>query len=339
MDVGLPTCQLLRLKRIMLEADCSALGFWLDPICIPTNSSWKRRAIEKMTLVYGLAEKVIVLDRDLLNRRGSNILRGISILLSDWVTRIWTLQEAVLPGDKLFVAFADGVKHMNTILNDWWDPEIEPSKSLVVATGMTVLLESELLMTGNSLLGIVENFHNRVTTRPEDEALCLAILLDVDVGTLPHAANVTDVLHTLRFVEQDVIFAPGPRSERTGFKWCPATFLSKSRRQVYLTQQIRAPLGEKGIKMKKNVAMIGCVNFEGLEASKSVADQVFLLQSTQDIESTYIAAFCDDSVGAAPAHLRPRRLRDAALLFEKGPGHLLQGADNRASRKRCDGQR
>ena len=151
----------------MQQGGCSAHAFWLDPLCVPLASTWKRRAVEKMDLVYTHASKVIVLDRDLIRCRGNNILRRICLLLSDWITRLWTLQETILPGNKLFVEFADGIKHVDTIIKDWWDEDGLSARSLVVYGDETFRLQPMLCVGGTAFIRLVENFSqsNRYTPR------------------------------------------------------------------------------------------------------------------------------------------------------------------------------
>ncbi|GIZ44570.1 hypothetical protein CKM354_000776500 [Cercospora kikuchii] len=312
---GLPACQLLRLKRIMQQADCATYAFWLDPLCVPLNSDWKSRAVEKMDEVYRQASKVIVVDRDLMRCRGNNIFRRMCMLMSDWITRIWTLQEAVLPGDKLFVAFADGVKHVNSIIKDWWDENGLSARSVLVSTDETLVLQSMLCVGGTELVQLVENFHNRATTRREDEAICLAILLGIDLRSLPPRFTIQDVLNRLPGVAQDIIFAPGARCDRGGFRWCPDSFMSATRRKTYEARQVSVQTGPKGIRMEKDVMLIGSLDFKGFlqESPDTISQYILLLENGVP----QIIALYDKILGADRTALRPRYLRDAALVFEK----------------------
>jgi Heterokaryon incompatibility protein (HET) len=121
---ALPACQLKRLQRMVdalydNQSDCpdSPLPFWFDTFCIPQGLSEKqvkKDAITDTATVYRNADRVLVLDADLLlfdaypaiqhNNYNEVFMR---IKLSRWMRRLWTLQEALLASD-LWFQFKDG---------------------------------------------------------------------------------------------------------------------------------------------------------------------------------------------------------------------------------------
>lgn len=299
----------------MHAADCSAYSFWLDPLCVPLASVWKRPAVEKMDKVYAKASKVIVIDRDLMRCRGNNILRRMTMIVSDWNTRLWTLQEAVLPGDRLFVAFNDGVKNVNTIIKDWWDEDGLSTQSLIIGSSETINLQSSMCTGGAELIRLVENFHNRTVTNPDDEAICLAILLGLDICRLPIPASVSDAIELLQTVEQDILFAPGARATRIGHRWCPASFVAATRRKIYEASQISVKRSKRGIKVEKDAMFIESFDFQGLarETADTTAQYLLLVED----HFPPLIAFCEAELGADLASLRSRRLEDVVLIFER----------------------
>lgn len=110
----LPECQLNILQEwvsklyIALggEGHCS---FWIDTLCIPVDSKEARwTAIQDMHDVYSKAFAVLVVSQDLYNIKAPSDCEEalVRIASSNWMTRLWTLQEGVL-AERLFFQFED----------------------------------------------------------------------------------------------------------------------------------------------------------------------------------------------------------------------------------------
>ncbi|CVL07318.1 uncharacterized protein FMAN_15389 [Fusarium mangiferae] len=95
---ALPRCQLsyLQLSASKSCPDIDNVHFWIDTLCIPVGHEQERKQeIKKMASIYSGAEKVVVLDKSLMNTM-SNTQREevlIRIWRSPWASRLWTLQE------------------------------------------------------------------------------------------------------------------------------------------------------------------------------------------------------------------------------------------------------
>ena len=71
-----------------------------------------------MADIYRSAKRTIVLDRHLQKVPDNPYEMGIQLLCSEWGRRLWTLQEAVLPGpDRLLVLFESGMRPWYSICN------------------------------------------------------------------------------------------------------------------------------------------------------------------------------------------------------------------------------
>ena len=94
------------------ELNSAPLYFWMDTPCVPPyNKAQRKAAIKNMRAVYNRANRVFVLDADLLVTKGTrNSLSDQEFLAritaSSWVRRYWTLQEALL-ARKLVFELAD----------------------------------------------------------------------------------------------------------------------------------------------------------------------------------------------------------------------------------------
>lgn len=87
------------------ELSSQSLYFWIDTICVPLQpETINTKALEGMRKCYSRANRVLVIDADLmstqlepqLNASDRRDVMNASILASDWQQRLWTLQEAVL---------------------------------------------------------------------------------------------------------------------------------------------------------------------------------------------------------------------------------------------------
>lgn len=92
------------------------LYFWIDTICVPQSSEdIIRKAITQMRAVYGRANRVLVLDADLLATHVVPLTKPyekrpdvhVKITASTWQKRYWTLQEGAL-ARRLWFQFANG---------------------------------------------------------------------------------------------------------------------------------------------------------------------------------------------------------------------------------------
>lgn len=302
----------------MRQAGCSSYAFWLDPICVPLNSAWKFRALEKMDEVYKHATKVFVIDRDIIRCQGSKVFRRIAILMSDWITRIWTFQEAILPGERLYVAWADGVKSVDTIIMDGYKDNSLSSRALIVHTSESARLRTSLGKYGKNFIDLVEAFSRRQTTNLEDEYICLAILLDIDIRKVLDSPTMHSIVSQLSSTEQDIIFAPGSRCTQVGYRWCPSSIVAAERKKTYEPKQKPGLLGLKGIQVQKDIAMFGSLEFQGLTLrSRDAEKQHLLLDGWMGSSPLSIVVVCEKGLGATAAQLQPRLLRNVGLIFEK----------------------
>ncbi len=209
---------------------------WIDTLCIPVSPNFRsarKAAIAKMAYIYQSAEAVIVLDRHL-QLTGDDIYeRGLQVLCSEWATRLWTLQEAVLPGtERLHVCFKNEVVQWNQICNPSasenariWDPLEETLHfRLVTMFGNT---QSAKELTPDALLELSEALRGRTTSNAPDEYICLAHLLGLDLKKMPTLPSSMDSIIEKIPLSPELIFLPGERMTRQSFRWCPASLLEQ----------------------------------------------------------------------------------------------------------------
>ncbi|EXL39936.1 hypothetical protein FOCG_17479 [Fusarium oxysporum f. sp. radicis-lycopersici 26381] len=77
---------------------------WIDIAMISREPKSKSLAINKMNFVYTCSKVTVVFDRLLMSMDGgSDRERVMAIFLMDWMTRVWTMQEALLAKDLYFL--------------------------------------------------------------------------------------------------------------------------------------------------------------------------------------------------------------------------------------------
>ena len=128
---SLPACQLLRIRKLVLAPNVNlnrlSPAIWIDSLLVPVKKGpEKRLALARLYEYYQRADKVLVLDSDLLqaSQLCSREEQFLRILFSTWMRCLWTLEEGVLSRPKLMFQFNDG----NVSMDDTGDDSYASSK-------------------------------------------------------------------------------------------------------------------------------------------------------------------------------------------------------------------
>ena len=208
-------------------------------------------AINNMASVYSSADKVLVLDANLFANSSASCRSDPTELLmritsTNWMRRLWTLQEGVL-AKSLYHAFSDGVvntqdivislyEHVQAVNRRVWQDEDDmtmyPGQSIttVVLQQYITFFRLNALKPQERLAPMWNNMQWRSTSRGSDETICMAIVLGFspnEIATLT-SVNVPDVSP-----ESD---AATVLQERTQMATRYRTFL-----QMLIEHQIRIP--------------------------------------------------------------------------------------------------
>jgi hypothetical protein len=210
-------CQLKRLQRMVdalydNQSDCpeSPLPFWFDTFCIPQGLSEKqvkKDAITDMATVYRNADRVLVLDADLLLFDASPAIQHnnynevfMRIKLSRWMRRLWTLQEALLASD-LWFQFKDGPLRFHDLWSAFRSLANSGTWSPIDVVYLTTIYALDRIVQfpypkGNESpnqhdwikrrqINSVHNLlHYRSTKRREDEAILLGSIMQLPKNDL-----------------------------------------------------------------------------------------------------------------------------------------------------------
>ena len=211
---SLPLCQLEKLNGLVQNLYASdpcksvTVPFWIDTLCCPVNPRRGRNlAIKAMGRIYKNAHKVLVLDSYLQDFEPNASPSGRSEILlkpffSQWTKRLWTFQEGAL-AQNLYFQCRTGAVHI-------WEILVSINK-IKNCTGLPIRLFDfcTALHPHQVLVGLVDNLppsetafktqeknyfrtfylivnelRTRQTTKQDDEAICLATLLNLEMDKI-----------------------------------------------------------------------------------------------------------------------------------------------------------
>ena len=219
------------------------LYFWIDTICIPLKpDTIKMKAIEGMRKIYNRANRVLVIDADLMSTQlepqldasDRREIINARITASSWQRRLWTLQEAVL-AKKLWFLFAPGAfekislyprysDRVQNFFEAYYDNEVgyyceETDYAKDRHINPTL---SEVRKIGR----VWRSSRARTTSYPTDIPLCIAILLDMDIRELL-SASIDDRTRKLwsmfPAIPAGILCFPCPKLENDNFRWAAAS--------------------------------------------------------------------------------------------------------------------
>ena len=267
---GLPRCQLNRLRDTMKKSpETKDLPFWIDSLCVPREPlELQNKAIQNMGQVYTYAYTVLVLDSTLRSTSSfpETLEAIVRINTGIWSKRMWTLPEGIR-GRNLHFDFKDGLlstvdlrRRYDKAKDNPFDREHHVYKagwlfspyiySLRHSRDEPRKANSVARAEYRQLAHLWQAMQWREASRPEDETLCLARLVDIDPLPL---LEITDSKGIKRMAEKrmvkfltlldqfigippGMIFLPGPKLAKRGFLWAPSSWMRKE------SNQIAAPL-------------------------------------------------------------------------------------------------
>ena len=245
---ALPSCQILRLKRLSAELVWSStrrarqIAFWIDTLCIPVdpaNREFRKLAITKLANTFRQASQVLVLDADLQrsSSRCSKLELATRILCSSWIKRLWTLQEAVMTEEtpncrKLDIQFLEGPIEFNAVGQSALSLYNTELASKVVFSSFPQLRAKVRIFKFLS-----RALEYRTTSKVEDEAVCLASILGVnDLKSILNGSTAEQRMQALYTLigqlPASVLFHRSKRLD-AGFRWAPASLLGNKRRYTF----------------------------------------------------------------------------------------------------------
>ncbi|KAI4164984.1 MAG: hypothetical protein LQ342_001260 [Letrouitia transgressa] len=270
---GMSICVLEMFSEILEQVTSRRAGvktavpelFWIDTLAIPEKGKYEEervKAISQMHNIYTHAKYTVVLDLSLMQvQMGSGYSNpAMKITMCKWMTRLWTLQEAVL-SKNLYFRFHDRICSMEDLEQMFDDEDLElhsclPSLTRIYHSSIlgekrreiqTQFRKSEGWKPKSDFLASVWKAAQwRSTTHPMHEFLSLATMLNLNIeffakpsqsneGTDEYKRECDGRMIELlsRFaatspcpIPPGMIFLPGPRLPEKGYGWAPRTWLS-----------------------------------------------------------------------------------------------------------------
>ena len=250
---SLPTCQLQRLSY--LAKDClqkigsqeTSGAFWIDTLCVPHNDTARKKALALIRKTFHDATCTVVLDREIEQLAIDTPIHEFLWRrdLSDWAHRLWTFEEGIVSEGHVLFKCEDGLLDI-TDMDKEMTAELESRSTGLYKYNALHMVDSPAILGREKI-----NFISHITRSPSvfivmlarnlmhlstshwgDETLCLASALNQDtrsLAALPPGDRMERFLSEIRYFVPHILFGTGPRSDRPGLGWAPATFLTDHR--------------------------------------------------------------------------------------------------------------
>ena len=228
-DDGLPLCSFNQICQIMETSVLRGKKLWMDTLCIPTDYELKMKSISVMDQVYRNAAAVLVIDHNIRTIPfGDTPIEtiAIEIVIADWNSRLWTLQEALL-ADKLYFVFKDGIFSLDVITNRL-KCAIEDCPTILNLSCMDLIATLESKTYQNSLFDVCRALEGRTSSVLSDECLVLSTIMGLPIPIAATNSVMSGCAHfwkAMRNVPKDILFSQVERLSEEGFRWAPKTFM------------------------------------------------------------------------------------------------------------------
>lgn len=271
-DNSLPYCQLERIQRLVDDLCLNHLpkkkahaspGFWMDTICCTVgldeeSRKYKTESINSMREIYHECAAVLIVDPWLTSIPSTAPINEIThrIYTSGWSRRLWTHQEGFL-GRDVYYQLEDkpiGLDELNEQAKEFEKrmavkgypitfPYVAASKTTFYYTGIKTIIEN--IREGRFSKDdrwiiykhLAESLGHRSTTNVDDELLCIASVIGLNVGDYSKHKDEKDnrqrtaelrmqvFLEELGRFHQGIIFNNYRRLTTPGFRWAPVSLL------------------------------------------------------------------------------------------------------------------
>ncbi|KAL2399719.1 hypothetical protein ABEF95_001872 [Exophiala dermatitidis] len=255
---SLPLCQLRRLQGLCndISAGPSSISlkllrkpegrnaFWIDTLCVPREKAHRRLAISRMNTTYAKAQKVIILDSELLSlcKATPETLLLLHMIGTGWMRRVWTMQEGALGSKNLHVRLRDGFSDISAIFAKLRKSlESTNLATTIVDRDATIFYEEfDNLRRAHSqsywrdgvpaIAASLRILNGRSTSKEGDAYICLAGMMGLKAEIIKNldAAPLQDrtmmMLSQLHYLPKHIIFSPGTKLTAQYYRWACTSF-------------------------------------------------------------------------------------------------------------------
>ena len=271
-DSGLPRCQIERLEKLITSCQASEGSktrlFYIDTLCIPRDEETRRQAINAMTSVYAKSSAVIVLDSTLGTIESASCSTAfllVRVIVSPWIHRLWTLQEAML-APRLYFSFQDKmieawdllrrsrseIWRRNRIGNQKRASSDEVYSPIEQECGGILSKILDLRASGSTNFTLVSHMlRHRTSSMRGDEFLGIASLIGIAIEPLTTREGLERTCEfwtQMHKVPANVIFQKQERVPIHGFSWAPTTMMTPRARPMLNTRNELATVTTHGLR-------------------------------------------------------------------------------------------
>ncbi|KIX99754.1 uncharacterized protein Z520_04390 [Fonsecaea multimorphosa CBS 102226] len=231
--------------------------FWMDTLCIPVGEGFeaeRNTAIAEMRTIYRISGTVLVLNNELNNISVDRSPWELAarITRTAWFRRLWTLHEGVLAKKTVF-QLQDGsvdLSELQIIVQGWDDSsKFEDLLCRLIFVEACQPYSKLLAFKSKSLPSRVRDIWTAVqwrnTSYQEDETICLANMLGLDLSSILAVSRYDSEAKIKRmkaFILAQKYFPRGSifqgdyssltrpsTTELIGFEWAPQSFVFRTR--------------------------------------------------------------------------------------------------------------
>jgi hypothetical protein len=215
------------------------VAFWMDTLCIPARRNMndvRNMVISRMGEIYKQADKVLVLCEDMEYASSTAPAEEVMmrIALTSWWKRLWTLQEGVFAKCIVFQVSDGAVDAERLLLEMGGLPTNVFDLRTFIFTEVSGAIYTLRMFNVYSHCSkridyLMKALQWRSTSRAEDEPVCLATLLDLDVMDILNASGnrrMQKFVEMQKVFPRNVLFCRCKRLQLIGFRWVPVTWTS-----------------------------------------------------------------------------------------------------------------
>lgn len=248
-EVGLPRCQIRDLQK------CAGTSyFWIDALGVPGRSDMRRKAIIAMADTYRSAIPVVVLTSTLRRCTVSAARKDkfFRLYISNWMSRMWTLQEALLAKSLYFQLLESPQSAAELMCRNGDDEQnrghLSPVEMKIFMAIFGVIgtprVDGPLHMETTDLF---THMRGRNTSHSADETLATCSLAGISVSTLVDVSperRMREFLRQLGRIPAALLFQSGERKSLDSRIWTPGSLM---RTNIELSQTHTAVYSEEGL--------------------------------------------------------------------------------------------
>ncbi|MCJ1411140.1 hypothetical protein MMC19_005228 [Ptychographa xylographoides] len=255
---ALPLCQVEYLFQLVQAIGSEGTFLWIDTLSVPIKSEYKRNAILGLRDIYRKAAKVLVLDRHL-QQVGTHWLEmRVQVLCSEWMKRLWTLQEGRLASD-LYIQFRYQAVPVSQLLTQEVPDDIQFDSEVfgTLYQRLGRIFQAHFAEQGDRsqrFVALVQDLAHRSVTVASDEAICIATLLGLNLEAFHPFPTMADIYRSIPHFPPDLLFVKSTKLEDIGFRWAPSTFLERNP-LTFPTESPVAFLSSSGFHVSKDCIM------------------------------------------------------------------------------------